>query len=156
MDWTCTHRRNGRITQRTRSNDKHRRIGHVDQEKSTEEIFEHVIRGVRLSRLRELLRGRDEHHTRKEERDGGPSLGLKGSAYLGGAGVGEAGGLTGGVVPGAAGSGFCWVVTGGAGVPLTSDRGPRWPRIASTSAPSMKSTAHTVVIFVSNVAPPRR
>src|SRR4029077_10495538 len=74
-------------------------------------------------------------------------------AYFGGAG--EAGGVAGGVVAGAAGSGFCWVVTGGAGVPLTSDRGPRWPRIASTSAPTMKSTAHTVVIFVSNVAPPR-
>jgi hypothetical protein len=55
----------------TRSaNDKQRRTAHVDQEKSTEDIFEHVIRGVRLSRLRELIRGRDEHRTRKEERDG--------------------------------------------------------------------------------------
>jgi hypothetical protein len=52
--------------------DKQRRTAHVDQEKSTEDIFEHVIRGVRLSRLRELLRGRDEHRTRKEERDGFP------------------------------------------------------------------------------------
>ncbi len=49
------------------SNDKEHRGAHVDQEKSTDEIFEHVIRGVRLSRLRELLRGRDQHHTDEAE-----------------------------------------------------------------------------------------
>lgn len=29
---------------------------HVEKEKSTDDVFEHVIRGVRLNRLRELLR----------------------------------------------------------------------------------------------------
>ena len=52
-----------------RVSDKQRRIAHVDQEKSMEEIFEHVIRGVRLSRLRELLRGRNEQRSHKEERN---------------------------------------------------------------------------------------
>jgi hypothetical protein len=50
------------------SNDKPQRLPHVDQEKSTDDIFEHVIRGVRLSRLRELLRG--EHDQRRQEPDG--------------------------------------------------------------------------------------
>lgn len=50
-------------------NDKQLRTARVDQEKSVDDIFEHVIRGVRLSRLRELLRGRAEQDTRREERD---------------------------------------------------------------------------------------
>ena len=43
---------------RPKGTDKQSGAAHVEQEKSTEEIFEHVIRGVRLSRLRELLRRR--------------------------------------------------------------------------------------------------
>jgi hypothetical protein len=56
----------------SRSNDKQLRTAHVDQEKSTDDIFEHVIRGVRLSRLRELLRRRREQP--KEERNGWASV----------------------------------------------------------------------------------
>src|SRR5436190_14107634 len=45
---------------------------------------------------------------------------------------------------------------GGAAVPPTTELVvPRWPMIASASAPSMNSTANTVVIFESSVAPPR-
>ena len=44
---------------------------------------------------------------------------------------------------------------GGAAVPLTSEPGPRWPRIASASATSMKSTAKMVVSLVISVAPAR-
>ena len=72
-----------------------------------------------------------------------------------GIGAGEPGGVAGCVGGGTPGCVFCCVAAGGAGVPLTSDRGPRWPRIARTSAPSMKSTAQTDVIFVRSVAPPR-
>ena len=43
----------------------------------------------------------------------------------------------------------------GAGAPLTSDPGPRWPMIASAIAPSMNSAAKIVVAFDSTVAPPR-
>jgi len=51
--------------------EKRRRTAHVDKEKSTDEIFEHVIRGVRLSRLRELLRRRDEDDRRRERNSWG-------------------------------------------------------------------------------------
>ena len=57
------------IRMMSRFNDKQRRTAHVDQEKSIEDIFEHVIRGVRLSRLRELLRGNNEHDSHTEERE---------------------------------------------------------------------------------------
>ena len=44
----------------------------------------------------------------------------------------------------------------GPGVPLRTDPVlPRWPIIASASAPSMNSTANTVVILESSVAPAR-
>ena len=42
-----------------RAGEKPRRAPQVDRVKSTEDVFEHVIRGVRLSRLRELLRRRN-------------------------------------------------------------------------------------------------
>ena len=50
-----------------------------------------------------------------------------------------------------AGAGF----GGGGAEPLTTDPGPRWPMMASASAPSMNSTAKPVVAFVSSVAPAR-
>ena len=59
-------------------------------------------------------------------------------------------GVAGGVV--AAGAGWD---TGGAGVPPTTELGPRWPMIASISAPSMNSTARIAVAFDSTVAPER-
>src|SRR5579871_1067650 len=40
----------------SRSSEKPHGSPRVDQEKSTEDVFEHVIRGVRLNRLRDLLR----------------------------------------------------------------------------------------------------
>jgi hypothetical protein len=49
--------------------DKQPGAAHVDQEKSMEEIFEHVIHGVRLSRLRELLRRRKEKDESVEDRN---------------------------------------------------------------------------------------
>jgi hypothetical protein len=52
---------------RSKGTDKQAGAPHVEQEKSTDEIFEHVIRGVRLSRLRELL-GRKEHDEPDEKR----------------------------------------------------------------------------------------
>jgi hypothetical protein len=48
----------------TRLDAKHRAEVHVDQEKSIVDVFEHVIRGVRLNRLRELLRMNDEEQKR--------------------------------------------------------------------------------------------
>ena len=39
--------------------------------------------------------------------------------------------------------------------PLKTEPGPRWPMTASTSEPTMNSTANTVVSFVSSVAPAR-
>ncbi len=39
-----------------RVTDKPNSTPHVDQEKSVVDVFEHVIRGVRLNRLRDLLR----------------------------------------------------------------------------------------------------
>jgi hypothetical protein len=54
---------------RTRLDAKHRREGHVDQEKSIVDVFEHVIRGVRLNRLRELLRMNDEEQKRVRDGD---------------------------------------------------------------------------------------
>lgn len=51
------------------SRDKQLRSARVDREKSMDEIFEHVIRGVRLSRLRELLRGGRERHSHSEQGD---------------------------------------------------------------------------------------
>jgi hypothetical protein len=41
---------------RRRLDAKRDRAAHVDQEKSLVDVFEHVIRGVRLNRLRDLLR----------------------------------------------------------------------------------------------------
>jgi len=52
---------------KSKGTDKQSGAAHVEQEKSTEEIFEHVIRGVRLSRLRELLRRRKEQHDEPDE-----------------------------------------------------------------------------------------
>ncbi|HET9834323.1 MAG TPA: hypothetical protein VFP91_21520 [Vicinamibacterales bacterium] len=49
--------------------DKQPGAARVDQEKSTDEIFEHVIHGVRLSRLRELLRRRKEQDESVEDCD---------------------------------------------------------------------------------------
>jgi hypothetical protein len=49
--------------------DKQPGAAHVDQEKSMDEIFEHVINGVRLSRLRELLRRRKDQDESVEDRD---------------------------------------------------------------------------------------
>ena len=54
---------------RSKETDKQGSAAHVDQEKSTDEIFEHVIRGVRLSRLRELLRRKE-----REEPDEKPNV----------------------------------------------------------------------------------
>jgi hypothetical protein len=71
-----------------------------------------------------------------------------------GAGVVAAG--AGDVVVGVAGvEGAVGLLTGGGGVPLTTDPGPRWPMTDNTSAPSMNKTAKIVVSFVSSVAPPR-
>ena len=53
----------------TRLGAKHRGEGHVDQEKSIVDVFEHVIRGVRLNRLRELLRMNDEERKRALDGD---------------------------------------------------------------------------------------
>jgi len=54
---------------RPKGTDKPSGSAHVDQEKSTDDIFEHVIRGVRLSRLRELLRRRKENDEPDQERN---------------------------------------------------------------------------------------
>ena len=48
---------------RRRLDAKRDRVAHVDQEKSLVDVFEHVIRGVRLSRLRQLLRERGNQRT---------------------------------------------------------------------------------------------
>ena len=71
--------------------------------------------------------------------------------------VAGAAGAAAGVAGVAAGrwSGAGLAAGGGPAVPLTSDPGPRWPMIASASASTMKSTAKTVVSFVSSVAPAR-
>jgi hypothetical protein len=65
LDGTCLAKSHCMGT--TEYNDKPQRTPHVDQEKSTDDIFEHVIRGVRLSRLRELLRA--DQDQRREEHD---------------------------------------------------------------------------------------
>jgi hypothetical protein len=53
----------------TRSRGKqHHGVAHVDQEKSLVDIFEHVIRGVRIDRLRELLRESEKHNKRPADR----------------------------------------------------------------------------------------
>src|SRR5438067_1917833 len=44
---------------------------------------------------------------------------------------------------------------GAAAVPLRTVPGPRWPMIASASAPTMNSTARIAVPFESTVAPVR-
>jgi len=49
--------------------DKKPGAARVDREKSMDEIFEHVIRGVRLSRLRELLRRNKEQREPVADRD---------------------------------------------------------------------------------------
>src|SRR5581483_4678228 len=67
---------------------------------------------------------------------------------VGAAGADEGAGAGAGV-PGAG------VAGRGAGAPLTTDAGPRCPMIDNTSAPSMNSTASTVVALVSTVAPVR-
>jgi hypothetical protein len=72
----------------------------------------------------------------------------------GGAGVAGAGA---GVV-GAGGAGFGGRVDAGGGAgarPPITDPGPRWPTIPSTNAPTMNSTAQTVVARDSTVAPLR-
>ena len=54
---------------RTRAHGKRERVAHIDQEKSMVDVFEHVIRGVRLNRLRELLR-ETEKQRKREHGDG--------------------------------------------------------------------------------------
>jgi len=53
------------------------------------------------------------------------------------------------------GAGNACLVTGGAGVPLTTEPVPRCPMIDSASASSMNNAAQMVVAFVSSVAPER-
>ena len=50
---------------RGRLDGKRHRVAHIDQEKSTVDVFEHVIRGVRLNRLRELLRETERQRKRE-------------------------------------------------------------------------------------------
>src|SRR5438093_1335586 len=89
--------------------------------------------------------------------------GLPGSAGVGAAGAGVAGFSVGAALPlGAGVVGFC-VGAGAAGAdvpprcsgarPPITEPGPRWPRMPSASAPSMNSTAATVVARDSTVAP---
>src|SRR5687767_11683768 len=55
---------------------------------------------------------------------------------------------------GCAGAGAAGAVVGAAGArPPTTDPGPRWPTMPSTSAPTMNRTASTVVARESTVAP---
>jgi len=58
---------------RSRPDAKRERVAHIDQEKSTVDVFEHVIRGVRLNRLRELLR--ESERQRKHEQGWRNTLG---------------------------------------------------------------------------------
>jgi hypothetical protein len=51
----------------TRRDAKHRGEAHIDQEKSIVDVFEHVIRGVRLNRLREILRERSEEQSHAKD-----------------------------------------------------------------------------------------
>jgi hypothetical protein len=53
----------------SRAGERPNRAPQVDQVKSTEDVFEHVIRGVRLSRLRELLRRRKQSGDEPAGRD---------------------------------------------------------------------------------------
>ena len=74
------------------------------------------------------------------------------------AGAGDPVGAAGagvGVVP--VGAGFAGTLSGlgGGADPLTTDPGPRWPMIASASAPIMNKAASTAVAFESTVAPAR-
>jgi hypothetical protein len=48
---------------RRRLDPKRDRANRVDQEKSLVDVFEHVIRGVRLGRLRQLLREGDRRRS---------------------------------------------------------------------------------------------
>src|SRR5262245_14332090 len=88
----------------------------------------------------------------------GVAGGVAAGAELSGAGVAGvpvAGGVDAGAGVVAGGGVVAGAGAGGAGVPPTTDPGPRWPMMARTSAPSMNSTANAVVILDSSVAPPR-
>jgi hypothetical protein len=54
----------------TRLDGKRRGEANVDQEKSIVDVFEHVICGVRLNHLRELLRKSSEGQKHSQDRDG--------------------------------------------------------------------------------------
>lgn len=82
--------------------------------------------------------------------------GVAGAGEPAGAGVGVdpvGAGVAG--VPGAAGDDGALTGLRGGADPLMIDPGPRWPRIASTSAQSMNKAARTLVAFDSTVAPAR-
>jgi hypothetical protein len=54
----------------TRLDEKNRGEGHIDQEKSLVDVFEHVIRGVRLNRLHERLHEKAERDNHARGGDG--------------------------------------------------------------------------------------